>query len=375
MRTERRCIPRKRPGGISYFEFEAGSGGIVLDASEKGLAFQAADAVQQLGPSRIFISPHPEERIALNGDVVWTDRSKKTGGLRFIDLGADSGNRIRDWLKQAGESGVSHERQEYPLPTWVAQEVPDIPRGSSNLDTSPIPPLPMQGRGPRPVEPRLAPILLPLMNPDLTLRSQDSSGVRRGFIHHIATGFLIVVFVLACVAIAQNLGLVAKIRPKVADALIRLGEKLNGTTDSQSRISSPLPLPQVPTPPPSAAPSIPDAPQPEPLASSGRVNSSAQNNSETPSLNIPRTKEDADHSAYSQPSSLAPERSVEVSRLWSEVGAGSSAAEVALARLYLKGEGVPRNCEQARILLRAAAKGGNREARQQLQKLRTYGCR
>ena len=78
MRTERRCIQRKRPGGISYFEFEAGSGGIVLDASEKGLAFQAADAVHQLGSKRIFISPHPEERIELNADVVWTDRSKKS---------------------------------------------------------------------------------------------------------------------------------------------------------------------------------------------------------------------------------------------------------------------------------------------------------
>src|SRR5437660_10909441 len=66
MRTERRCIQRKRPGRISYFEFEAGSGGIVLDASEKGLAFQAADAVHQLGSKRIFISPHPEERIELN---------------------------------------------------------------------------------------------------------------------------------------------------------------------------------------------------------------------------------------------------------------------------------------------------------------------
>ena len=95
MRTERRCIPRKRPGAISYFEFEAGSGGIVLDASEKGLAFQAADAVEQLGPSRMFISPHPEERIELSGDVVWTDRTKRTGGLRFVDLGADSCNRIR----------------------------------------------------------------------------------------------------------------------------------------------------------------------------------------------------------------------------------------------------------------------------------------
>ena len=182
-------------------------------------------------------------------------------------------------------------------------------------------------------------------------------------------------FVLACIAVAQNPGLVAKFRPKVADALIRLGQKLNGTTDSQSRISSPLPgLPQVRTPPPSRAKSIPDAPQPEPLASSDQVNSPAQNNAETPSLKIPRTKEDADHRAYSQTPSLALERSVEVSRLWSAVGAGSSAAEVALAGLYLKGENVPRNCEQARILLRAAAKSGSREARKQLQKLRTYGC-
>ena len=375
MRTERRCIPRKRPEAISYFEFEAGSGGIVLDASEKGLAFQAADAVEQLGPSRMFISPHPEERIELSGDVVWTDRTKRTGGLRFVDLGADSCNRIRGWLKQAGESGVADE-QAYPLPTPAVQQAPDTPRGSSNLDSSPIPPLPMQVRGPRPLEPRLAPLLLPLMNQDLALQSQDSSGVRRGFLRHIATGFLIVAFVLACLAVAQNLGLVPRIRPKVADALIRLGEKLNGTTDSQSRSSSPLPdSAQVPTPPSSAAKSIPDAPQPEPLASSDPVNSSAQNNSETPSLKIPRTKEDPGHSADSQTSSVAAERSAEVSRLWSAVGAGSSAAEVDLARLYLKGEGVPRNCEQARILLRAAAKSGNREARQQLQRLRTYGCR
>ena len=374
MRTERRCIPRRRPGGISYFEFEAGSGGIVLDASEKGLAFQAADAVEQLGPSRMFISPHPEERIELSGDVVWTDRAKKTGGLRFTELGADSCSRIRDWLQQPGESRFSQERQDYALPTSAVQEVPDTPGGSSNTDT--ILPLPIDVRGQRPVAPRLAPIMLPLMNPDLTSQSQDSSGVRRGLLHHIATGFLIVSFVLACVAVAANLGLLAMFRTRVANALIHLGEKLNGTTDSQSQISSSLPaLPQVPTEPPARDKSIPDAPQQEPLASSDQVNSSVQNNSETPSSKIPRTKEDAEHSPYSRTPSLAQERSVDASRLWAAVGAGSSAAEVALAQLYLKGEGVPRNCEQARILLKAAAKSGSREARQQLQKLSTYGCR
>jgi PilZ domain len=377
MTAERRCITRKRPGGISYFEFEAGSGGIVLDASEKGLAFQAADAVQQLGSRRIFVSPHPGYRIELNAEVVWMDGSKKTGGLRFIDPGADSYNRVRDWLKQTGEPGVSQQGQEHPLPTRAVEEVPSIPGGSSNPDTSPIPlQSRIEAREQRPVEPRLAPILPPLFNPDSTWQSPNSSGVRRGFLHHIATGFLIAAFVFACVALAENFGFVGRFRPKLANALIRLGEKLNGTADSQSRNSSPLPgLAQVPPQAPSAGKPIPDAPQPEAPASSDQVNSSPQNNSVTPSLAIPRAKQDAYHSAYSPTPRFAQERSVDANRLWSAVGAGSSAAEVDLARLYLKGEGVPRNCEQARILLRAAAKSGSREARQQLQKLRTYGCR
>src|SRR2546429_2858537 len=110
MRTERRCIERKRPGGISYFQFEAGSGGIVLDASEKGLAFQAADAVQQPGPNRIWISPDPEKRIELNGDIVWMDRSRKAGGLLFIDPDPDTRTQIRDWLRRPSEVEVVFQR-------------------------------------------------------------------------------------------------------------------------------------------------------------------------------------------------------------------------------------------------------------------------
>jgi len=55
--------------------------------------------------------------------------------------------------------------------------------------------------------------------------------------------------------------------------------------------------------------------------------------------------------------------------------AGDSSAEFALAQLYLKGDGVPRNCEQARVLLRAAAKNGNSEALQQLRNLKNSPCR
>jgi LPXTG-site transpeptidase (sortase) family protein len=61
--------------------------------------------------------------------------------------------------------------------------------------------------------------------------------------------------------------------------------------------------------------------------------------------------------------------------LWAAVGRGSTEAEVELATLYLLGDGVPgKNCEQARILLRAAANSGNSVADQKLAALPGYGC-
>jgi len=54
---------------------------------------------------------------------------------------------------------------------------------------------------------------------------------------------------------------------------------------------------------------------------------------------------------------------------------GSSAAEMDLADLYLHGDGVARNCDQARVLLSAASSKGNVEAMQKLSELNRTGCR
>jgi len=62
--------------------------------------------------------------------------------------------------------------------------------------------------------------------------------------------------------------------------------------------------------------------------------------------------------------------------LWVAVGLGNTEAEVELASLYLIGDGMPgKNCEQARILLRAASNSGNSVAGQKLATLPGYGCR
>ncbi len=154
--------------------------------------------------------------------------------------------------------------------------------------------------------------------------------------------------------------------------VIRLGEKLSGNQSPQSQNSSPLQGGPAPAPSPNKPAS--NASEQETPGNSALPNSSAQNSSQTQVSEIPQAKDSADHSTYSQGPHLAQGRSTQATSLWSAVGAGSSAAEVDLAQLYLKGDGVPRNCEQARILLRAAAKGGSREARRQLQKLRLTGA-
>jgi TPR repeat protein len=61
--------------------------------------------------------------------------------------------------------------------------------------------------------------------------------------------------------------------------------------------------------------------------------------------------------------------------LWSAVEKGNSTAEMDLADLYLHGDGVTRNCDQARVLLSVASQKGNAEAMQKLSDLNRTGCR
>jgi TPR repeat protein len=61
-------------------------------------------------------------------------------------------------------------------------------------------------------------------------------------------------------------------------------------------------------------------------------------------------------------------------KLWSSVQAGDTKAAVALADLYLRGDGVPVNCDQARVLLLVASKENDADATKKLQDLEETGC-
>jgi hypothetical protein len=60
--------------------------------------------------------------------------------------------------------------------------------------------------------------------------------------------------------------------------------------------------------------------------------------------------------------------------LWKAVGKGNLAATVTLSDLYLRGDGVPKNCDQGHLLLDAAARKGSTGAAERLRHLQAFGC-
>jgi TPR repeat protein len=60
--------------------------------------------------------------------------------------------------------------------------------------------------------------------------------------------------------------------------------------------------------------------------------------------------------------------------LWKQVSKGSTHAEVALALLYLDGNKVAKNCEEAAVLLTAASRRGSTKAKSLLEKHYAERC-
>jgi hypothetical protein len=60
--------------------------------------------------------------------------------------------------------------------------------------------------------------------------------------------------------------------------------------------------------------------------------------------------------------------------LWKAVSKQNLAASLLLSDLYLRGDGVQKSCDQARLLLNAAARKGEAAATERLHNLQSFGC-
>jgi hypothetical protein len=192
-------------------------------------------------------------------------------------------------------------------------------------------------------------------------------------------------------------------REQVGQTLITLGQKLSGDSTPVATTAATLPAPAESAPPevtPAAQPmpATRDPESPKPQSTSADLSSSSTNPAPaTQPTRQPQRR--ADHSPSGDstfavtshyPGSQTdfrlghqllveantPEaKSKAVQLLWAAVSEGSSDAEIELACLYSRGDGVRKNCQQARILFGAARDLHNPGAGAAASELATNGCR
>ena len=111
--VERRSHARRRINGLTYADFGADNGAIILDLGEGGLGFQSVTPVS-VGQAVLlkFKLPEANEHVESYAEVAWLNDSGKGGGLRFVELNGDAKIHIRAWadgdLKAEADPQADH---------------------------------------------------------------------------------------------------------------------------------------------------------------------------------------------------------------------------------------------------------------------------
>ena len=450
---ERRKTPRVSVCKLAYINFEPyNTGGVITELSASGLRFHTVAPLQQGGVLRLSLVFAGMNHLEAVGEVVWTDSTRKIGGVRFVVLPPASADQITNWLENSANANGRH--------TGAKSEiVPATEPGALIPGASTVPPektLAPAGASPgrqlsdggRALGPHGW--ILPGKPSTMfstTLFDPNPLPRRSPFVRGLVGA------VIACLMLA----------PTMWFGLRRYDWLSSWIPHANPIVSNPVPATPLPTPTSgilpgldvskfgetnseaanlaeaalnTANPALPTmqahAAVPNPnsaanpktaavsessetfaaetrlapkadAAAPGRVETgqspsegnpllatAAQNFlvptspplAQTPASSAPQLADNHGEAElilarqYLAGQGGRPRDPVAASRLlWTAIEKGNLTAETVLANLYLRGEGVPKSCDQARVLLSAAAEKGSIEAQQKLRELNQTGCR
>jgi hypothetical protein len=385
---------------LVYVELEARNGGMMLTVSEEGFTFRAVTSVRPSGRIPFSFLIHGTEKLEGYGEIKWTKDEGKVAGLQFMDISTEFLNALRRWLAELSTPAVPSSPESradnalnldhsFTAKLSSAEPTAKTPTQSNfgmnfghSLDAGMRPneaPLAHSETAAAPL-PRTTHILSDWNYADALPAEPRASG-----------NGVVIAAVVACLMLLAIL--LFSFRETIGRSLISLGQTLSSPSSPPSE-STQAEVPDNPKP----------AEDPRPPANAAKENNTASNGGDNSSpsqgptkgekpLTVrpqvdrekpapPPAKEEqfrdekpappADEGAAKPTSSQDPAQ--DVRSLWSAVGQGNTAAEVTLAKLYMIGGGVPKNCDQARVLLKAAVKKGNAEAVTTLSQLNRQGC-
>jgi hypothetical protein len=366
MEPEKRRFVRKRTDQLLYAELGPDNGSILLNLCEEGCSFQSIAPVrsEQL---RFAVSVGDGCKLEGDGRMVWSDATMKTGGLRFLNPSQELQEQVREWLEQTFVTtdgglvpGADSEakrrrrklRREARVAAKLARKQGAVQSGKPETRAE------SEGRAVKAAIPETTTETTQMISgarvaADLTSRQyRKPVGTWRG----ASIIALVALLFIAMVSYRRELG----------HLLMSFGSSMAGE-EQKAGTAAPAEVQTVPEQ--LGIDAKPAALSDRKDTSRGGVEEAepVSNEQIAPSTSVPAVP--AKHDATQQAGA-----SEDVSSLWASVENGDTRAEVVLANRYLRGEGVPQSCAQARVLLEAAVKRGSAEAQQRLDELARGGC-
>jgi hypothetical protein len=367
MEPDKRRFVRKRTDQLLYAEFGPDNGSILLNLSEEGCSFQSMAPVRE-EQLRFSVSVGDGRKLESDGEMVWSDTAKKIGGLRFVNPSEELREQVREWLEAtlvtadgkldpaAVESKAKRRRKKLREEARAEAKLA-WKHGTLKAPTK------AEQTGETDLEAAKMSSAETAAAHAISLAwAEDGSASRLGYGNSartwqgIGTIALAAMLLMALIAYRRELG----------HLVMSLGSSIAGV-EQKGGAAAPV-----------EAQPVPDnvSPDAKPVAMSDGRETPSENPAEAAPTSGEQLTGAADVPTGTAKRDLARQEGLveDVPSLWTSVVNGNTRAEVTLASRYVRGDGVPQSCAQARVLLEAAVKRGSPEAKQKLGELGQAGC-
>jgi hypothetical protein len=382
MDSDRRLQSRKATEAFTFIQAEGDDGGRVLNVSEGGLCFETFSPIWQTEPIRLWFSFNLRDRIEALGTIAWMDATKRVVGLRFIGLNQAAREHICKWMNENTAAGarVNDEEGTETVRPSEASEVAANQQNPAAVSSRKTPQVADRSIGLPNASAREQAPAFSFPATELVARERYLSAIRRRFIVGIVLGVLVTSGIALAIFHFRSPG------QKRAQATGNAAQK--STQDSGVRAAPPVSSANSDRMSPfSSAPSGQNKSQKMKSSANTPIASLPLSVADRP-VQLPRSGPETSRGTLSETSAggqlpepistdnlrRAKKNLATPEQLWALVQAGSATAAVALADLYLRGDGVPPNCDQARVLLLVASAKKNPQAIQKLHDLDKAGC-
>lgn len=133
--AERRAHTRRRLAQLAYVGFGPDCGGVLLDISEGGLNCQIVGAFVEGGLCRLqFALPGLRSAIQADGQIVWSNNSRRGGGVRLLGLGEETRQQLQQWI--CGNIPPPSGSRSIPVPIQAKTPAP-VPVLAGRSDSQP----------------------------------------------------------------------------------------------------------------------------------------------------------------------------------------------------------------------------------------------